>query len=94
MDSEQNTNTSTQPQHQQQWLQNIHPAPVKRVSPLYDLINMSPFEIIYGISDGRLSAQDRKVFDMYIRKCREYPEGAVKELFRKETARLFKHFLN
>jgi len=93
METKQSLPTDNRPEHNRQWLNHIHPAPVKRVSPVYDLINMGVFEIIYAIDEGRLSAQDKNVFATYIRKCKEYPEGHVKEHFRKETARLFPHFL-
>lgn len=83
-----------QQDHNKTWLNNIHPAPVRRTSPVYDLINMQPLEITYAIADGRLSAQDRRVFDTFVRKCKEYPEGHVKALLRKELVRLFPHFLS
>lgn len=83
----------TIPDHNKKWLNNIHPAPVNRNARVYDLAFMQPFEIIRGCDEGILSTQDKKVYDRFIKVCREHHEGPLKDLFRKEAVRLFSHFI-
>lgn len=84
------------PLHQKNWLQNIRPSPAKRRQQkrtVTQIEKMEVLQIISGIYAGEIEVS-QQVFDIFVTKAKQQPEGEIKQHLRKQAATIFKDYLS
>lgn len=85
--------------HHKDWTNHLAPAnkpavsyAAKKNNWLYTPPYMSALEIIHALHAKELEVTE-SLYKIFIAKAKQEPEGAVKQLLRKEAARFFQAFL-